>query len=568
MLSELSIKNLAIIDDLSVSFSKGLTILSGETGAGKSILINAVNLILGTRAPATLIRTGEENAEIEALFSINPDSPASRLMEENGLAAEDSLLIRRIISASDRHKIYINGRMGTMQMLADITRNLASISGQHAHQGLLQEDQHLMFLDQFGNLLPLKEKIADVYGRIQPLLQKHHTFRALEQKQVQHLEFLNFQKNDIENAKLIPDEDTVLEEKRLRLKHGETLSKTVQNALHELYHMDGALFERLSDIRKNLDKASEIDSQLKAPAEDISDIIFRIEDISGTLRDYADGINTDSGLLDETDARIDFLNKLKRKYGGSGGTLDDVLALYHSICEELKEVENLSSTITDLEQKLDVEHRTLVTLSRELSMARKKAAKTLSSRVENELSGLDMKKTRFEVQVNPVTADTHTSRWMKDGDYAISETGFDKALFMIAPNVGEELKPLSKIASGGELSRVVLALKAILAGVDSVETVVFDEVDAGIGGRVAEKVGEKIKALSAHHQVICITHLPQIAKFGDQHYKIEKSVFQGRTRTGISPLSGHQRIEEMARMLGGVKITEKTLEHAREMLEG
>jgi DNA repair protein RecN (Recombination protein N) len=402
---------------------------------------------------------------------------------------------------------------------------------------------------------------------MQPVLQKLQNYRSLERKQVQHLEFLNFQKNDIENARIVPGEDVELEEKRLRLKHGEQLSTTVNSAVQDLYMAEGAVFERVSGIKRQLDKAMELDPQLKGPAEEITDVLFRIEDLSQALRAYAETVLTDSGQLEEVEARIDFLNKLKRKYGGTNGTLDEVLALYDSICGELREVENLSSAIGDLENRLVELHAELAACAGELSRERKKAALKLASKVEEELAGLGMKKTRFEVQVLPVPADAHTPEWLKAGDAAIGETGMDRAVFMIAPNVGEELKPLSKIASGGELSRVVLALKAILAGVDSVETIVFDEVDAGIGGGVAEKVGEKIKALSVHHQVICITHLPQIAKFGDHHYKIEKNVSQGRTRTRISPLSGDRRVEEMARMLGGATITEKTMEHAREMLE-
>ncbi|GAB6096046.1 DNA repair protein RecN [Desulfatiferula olefinivorans] len=566
MLAELSIKNLAIIDDLTVSFSEGLTVLSGETGAGKSIIINAVNLILGNRATARLIRTGRDSAEIEAFFTLPENSPAVRLMTENGFDDREGLLIRRIISANDRHKIFINGRMATMQMLADITQNLAGISGQHAHQSLLREDQHLLFLDQFGNLQSLKDTVAGLHGRITPLLAALAKHRAMELNQARHLEFLRFQKNDIEQAAVTPNEDEVLDEQRTRLRHGEALRRIVIQAVNELYHMDGAIFERLSDIGKNLERAAELDPALTKSAEDVTDLVYRIEDLSARLRDYEGQIGTDSDHLDRIEARLDLLNKLKRKYAGPSGTLADVEALYASIITELDKVENLSTTIGDLERTIEDLHGRLVRAARELSDKRRRAAAELSALIEAELSSLDMARTRFEVQVTPILADETTSSWLKDRDQAIFETGMDKAVFMIAPNVGEDMKPLSRIASGGELSRVILALKAILAGVDSVATIIFDEVDAGIGGAVAEKVGEKIKALSAHHQVICITHLPQIAKFGDHHYKIEKTVVDGRTATGIHPLSETARVDELARMLGGATITDATLAHAREML--
>jgi DNA repair protein RecN (Recombination protein N) len=566
MLAELSIKNLAIIDDLTVSFADGLTVLSGETGAGKSIIINAVNLILGNRATSRLIRTGRDSAEIEAFFTLRENSPVARLMTENGFDDQDGLLIRRIISANDRHKIFINGRMATMQMLGDITQNLAGISGQHAHQSLLKEDQHLLFLDQFGNLQPLKDTVADLHARITPLLATLAKYRALELKQAQHQEFLRFQKNDIEQAAITPKEDEVLDEQRTRLRHGEALRLIVTQAVNELYHMDGAIFERLSDLGKSMDRAAELDPTLVKTAESVTDLVYRIEDLSAQLRDYEGQIGTDSDRLDEIEARLDLLNKLKRKYAGPSGTLADVEALYAAIVTELDEVENLSTTIGDLERTIEDLHGQLVRAARELSDKRRRAAIGLSSLIVAELASLDMARTQFDVQVTPIPADEGTSPWLRDKDQAIGDTGMDKAVFMIAPNVGEAMKPLSRIASGGELSRVILALKAILAGVDSVETIIFDEVDAGIGGAVAEKVGEKIKALSAHHQVICITHLPQIAKFGDHHYKIKKTVADGRTTTVIHPLSEALRIDELARMLGGATITDATLAHAREML--
>ncbi len=566
MLTELSIKNLAIIDDLSVCFYPGLTVLSGETGAGKSIIINAVNLILGSRATSKLIRTGEENAEIEASFSIRSESPVLQLMAEQGIDDADGLLVRRVISASDRHKITVNGRMATIQMLSDITQNLASISGQHAHQGLLKEEQHLLYLDQFGNLIALKNRVAETFAELAPMIRKLQQFEAMEKKRAQQMEFLNFQKADIENARIEDREDEILEENRLRLKYGETLSRTVEGALEELYLMDGSLSERLGAIKKNLDKSAELDALLKQPTEDLEDVIYRLEDITGTLRRYADTINRDPALLEETEARIDFLNKIKRKYVGDRGTLADVAELYRNICSELKELENISESIGDLEKRIEAKHDELKALCRELSEKRELAAGLLASAVERELGELDMTRTRFGVPLSRIPADSGASPWLTDGDALLTETGMDRTRFIFSPNVGEDMRPLARIASGGELSRVVLALKAILAGVDSVDTVVFDEVDAGIGGRIAEMVGKKIKELAAHHQIICITHLPQIAKYADYHYKIEKTVADGRTCTRIRPLSGDERVPELARMLGGVTITDKTLEHAREML--
>lgn len=567
MLNELSIKSFAIIDDLSVSFKDGLTVMSGETGAGKSIIINAVNLILGTRASSKLIRTGAETAEIEAFFSIRKKSSIEKLLKENDYDPSEGLLIRRIISRNDRHKIYINGRIATIQILSDITENLASISGQHAHQGLLKEEQHLLLLDQFGNLMPLRGKATKKFTEILPLIKQLNKSKAAQQNQADQIELLEFQQTEISDAEILPQEDVALETERVRLKNSEMLSKVTRECQHTLYTMDNSISENLSDLKKKLDKAAGVDSKLSKSSDEMSDIIFRIEDLSGLLRDYEETIETDNSLLETTEERIDFLNKLKRKYGGSSGTLDGVLKYYNQISSDLSKLNNLSTNIQELEEALKRNYNELVDLVANLSAKRKVMADKFSKKVEKELKHLEMPNTLFQVSLSTTIAETTQERWLTTNGNTITETGIDKAVFMISPNIGEEMKPLAKIASGGELSRIILALKAILAEIDSVATIVFDEVDAGIGGGIAEVVGKKIQSLSKFHQVICITHLPQIAKFSDNHYKIVKAVHNGRTSTSITPLSDNEKITELARMLGGVEITDATLEHAREMIE-
>lgn len=567
MLNELSIKNFAIIDDLSVSFAGGLTVLSGETGAGKSIIINAVNLILGTRASSKLIRTGSETAEIEAFFSVPAKSRVETVLQQNDYAPAEGLLIRRIISRKDRHKIYINGRIATIQILADISENLASISGQHAHQGLLKEDQHLLLLDQFGGLMPLREKLSKKYNQLLPLIKKLYRNKALQENQSDQIELLNFQKKEISAAEIKQDEDKNLEEERQRLKHGEMLFNTVQECEHALYSMDSSISETLFDLKKKLAKAGDIDPELCKPEEELSDIIFKIEDIAGVLSAYKETIELDSHQLEITEDRIDFLNRLKRKYAGNGGSLADIERYYNKICKELSTVSDLSTRLLEIEKKIMGLHTEITAIAERLSQKRRIAAEKFAKKIEKELSDLEMANTRFHVDLNAIPADNTSEEWLISDGKTIAETGIDKAVFMIAPNIGEEMKPLAKIASGGELSRIILAMKAILARIDSVATIVFDEVDSGIGGGIAEIVGKKILALSKFHQVLCITHLPQIASFADHHYKIEKTVSKGRTSTSLNLLSENQKIEELARMLGGVEITAATLEHAREMIE-
>jgi len=564
MLKELSIKNFTIIENLHICFSDGLTILSGETGAGKSIIINAVNLLLGSRASAKLIRTGVETAELEALFKITPESKVFKILDEQGGKASEELLIRRIISREDRHRIYINGHLATIQMLNQATEKLASISGQHAHQGLLKEDLQLMIIDQFGGLTPVRARIFRLFHEIVPLIQKLRKLNNIRDRQAEHINLLEFQKKEILDASIKHGEDASLEQERIRLKNGEELYSAVYSSIEDLYSADGAVVERLVEAKKNLDKATAIDPELTSKAKELSEAMFRVEDIAEELRTYLKIITIDDKRLEEVESRLDILTRLKRKYGGA---LEAVILHLETIDQELSGIENISGQINDIETKLSELLRELSGLCLDISSKRSQAAKLLAKKVEKELASLRMTGTKFKISLQTIPASDNSDPYLVVKGNAISETGIDQANFLIAPNVGEDPKPMASIASGGELSRIVLALKAILAEKGSVETLVFDEVDAGIGGSVAEAVGIKLSKLARYHQIICITHLAQIAKFGDNHFRITKNVSQGRTITSINPLNEKDRIKEIARMLGGMEITKTTLDHAREMLK-
>jgi len=564
MLKELSIRNFAIIDDLKISFSDGLTILSGETGAGKSIILNAVNLLLGSRASADLVRTGAKAAELEALFQISPASGVARRMCEQGYDPKDGLLIRRVVSRDDSNRVYINGRLATIGILTAITENLASISGQHAHQSLLKEDQHLFMIDQFGGLMAQRQQVFDLYHQLLPLIDSLKELNSIHRRQAEHLALLRFQKDEISGAGIVAGEDIELEQERLRLKNAAMLYQIVHGSIEELYGASGSVTERLSEVRKNLERAGRIESRLQTAADSLAESAYRIEDLIEQLRSYLKLIQMDDQRLEAVEERLDKLNKLKRKYGGS---LEAVVSRLAAIEAELSDVENITEKITATEKKLADLNRRCAEAALQLSRQRRKAAQNLAAKVSRELGSLKMAHTIFEATVHGIPWNEKSDPHLKADAHTLTETGIDRAVFMIAPNIGEALKPLAGIASGGELSRVILALKAILAETDSVETVIFDEVDAGIGGGTAEVVGRKLLELGKHHQILCITHLPQIAKFGRNHYSISKHVADGRTRTVIRPLSAKDRHQEIARMLGGEKITRATLDHARELLE-
>ncbi len=564
MLKELSIRNFAIIDDLTIRFAEGLTILSGETGAGKSIILGAVNLLLGSRASSDMVRTGAESAELEALFRVSAGSSRVSNLAAHGFDTDEGLVIRRIISRTDSNRVYINGRIATIGLLNTVTENLASISGQHAHQGLLKDEQQLLILDQFGGLLPLRQQGYDTYHRILPLIENLRELNRTRQQQAEHLELLEFQQEEIRCARLEPGEDIELEQEQLRLKNAQMLYETIYGSIEELYGAPGSIIERLLEVKKSLDRAGRVDVQLKSTAENLAATSYQIEDLVEQLRAHLNLIQMDDGRLETVEERLDTLNRLKRKHGGS---MDAVLSRLADIEQELSQVAGIGQAIEKVEARLAEYHSQLVDLVRRLSQKRKKTAGILAQKVAVELNSLKMPDTQFEAALHPVAADENTSAHLQAHGHAIMETGMDRVTFMIAPNPGETLKPLAGIASGGELSRVVLALKAILAQSDAVETIVFDEVDAGIGGGTAEVVGRKLSALARHHQVICITHLPQIAKFGDHHFSIAKQVINGRTITTIQPLGEKDRHREIARMLGGEQITRTTLDHARELLE-
>ncbi|WDP90092.1 MAG: DNA repair protein RecN [Desulfobacter sp.] len=563
MLSALAIKNFAIIEDLRIEFSSGLSVLTGETGAGKSIIIEAVNLLLGSRASADLVRTGRDSAELEACFDIAEDSHAARVLVEQGMDTEEGLIIRRVISSTGKSRVYINSRQSTLDLLRQVTLNLAGISSQHAHQGLLKEENHLDILDEFAGTWELRREVAGLFRKIVPLKKEIHRLRIRQETAEKEQALLRFQVEEIEAANILPGEDEELAQKREQLQNAGKIFETVNGAVHEIYDREGALLERITSLSDRFRQYSSGDSRLQEMGERLNGVSFELQDLISDLRSYTDTIDLDPESLEMVDQRLDLIARLKRKYGGS---LDALFDQYREMAGELQENLGLGKKIKTLEKELEENETWIRQKARALSMRRQKEGIVLARLAQAELGALEMGRARFEVAFS--TAET-----TNPGDIAtrenekITAAGMDRVGFLLSPNPGEAAKPLAKIASGGELSRIVLALKAVLSKGQSLETLVFDEVDTGIGGATSDKVGLKLRELGNIHQVICITHLAQIARYGVRQYRIFKEVVDGRTATSIVPLAAEEdRVEEIARMIGGADITDATLAHARELL--
>jgi DNA repair protein RecN (Recombination protein N) len=556
MLRELSIKNLAIIDELTTSFTEGLNVISGETGAGKSIIMGALSLLLGERASNDLIRSSEESAEVEALFDIRGENGIREKLDAMGLYDGNELLMKRTVSRSGKNRVYINGNLATLGMLSSLSEFLVNICGQHEHQVILDADNHIDILDEFGDLLPQRIEYSGLYNEYQVLLRRLEELKAVNREKGEREELLRFQLKEIGESGLKIGEDAELQGERKILVNAQKLKEYAEESYDILYGREGSVLEGFVRAVKNLKEIKTIDSGLEISDEEMESVEFGLEEIAYTLRDYKKGLVYNPQRIEEIDDRLEYLGRLKRKYGGEIG---HILEKEKTIEEELGLISSMEQEIEKTSEKIAENHAIVLQKARELSQKRRDAARVLEKDVEREIHSMMMNNTGFEVRFQESPEEN-------DGT-PLNPKGIDSLEFYLSTNIGEDMKPLNKIASGGELSRIVLAMKKVLAMTASVGTVVFDEVDSGIGGAAAEAVGEKLKDVSTHHQVICITHLPQIACFGNTHFLVTKKVNKGRTTTGINFLDESERVDEITRMLGGLEITEKTREHAREMLK-
>ncbi|MBM7713758.1 DNA repair protein RecN [Siminovitchia sp. FSL H7-0308] len=549
MLQELSIRNFAIIDKISISFSEGLTVLTGETGAGKSIIIDAVHLLVGGRGSAEFVRHGEKKAEIEGLFFIHDEHSCIKKASEYGIDVEEGMVVlRREISNTGKSVCRVNGKLVTIATMREIGSSLIDIHGQHEHQELMNDALHVLLLDQYGKkeIVPARERYTNVYEKYLEVQNKIKELSKTEQQMAHRLDLLQFQMREIEKANLKMNEDDLLEEERKRLVNFEKLFGSLKDGYEQLQGDQRGL-DSIGRAMSMLETAAEVDSKYQSIKESVSNSYYMLEDAVLTIRTELDMLEYDPMRLNEIESRLNEINQLKRKYGY---TVEQILDYYEKIKEETESILNKESRLEELQKQLDKLKKQLMDIGNHLTKIRKKWANKLTNAIHRELKELYMDKTVFEVTFN---------------EQLPSGNGLDNIQFYISTNPGEPLKPLSKVASGGELSRIMLALKTIFS--TRVTSVIFDEVDTGVSGRVAQAMAEKMYKISVNSQVLCISHLPQVAAMADHHMLIAKEIIHKRTRTTIKNLTEKEKIKEIGRMISGTEITDITKRHAKELLQ-
>lgn len=549
MLTDLNIKNLAVIEKLHVSFGRGFTVLSGETGAGKSIIIDAMGLLLGQRMRSDLVRSGEDSASVEAVFSLKDQPLISQMLVEMDFDAEDELLIKRTLSRQGKNRVYINGSLATLSQLQQLISPMLAIFGQHDQQQLQRVENHLQLLDGFGACSDRLAEYQQHYRQLQQLEQQLQKMQQADQDRSDRLDVINFQINEISVAQLQLGEDVELAAERLKLQHAERLYSKCQNGYEQLYANSGAVCEKLGAVSQQLEGLQEVDPQLEGPMAAIQDALFSLEDAASQLRHCAEGVVFDEQRQSDVEQRLIVIGELQRKYHPE---ISGILARQQQLEEELESLNHSAATIELLMGQIDQQRNALLTVAETLSKQRHDSAARLKQAMELELQGLAMANACFEVQF------THLDR--------PALLGLERAEFYFSANPGQQTRPLAATASGGELSRIMLALRKAAPRVDALATMIFDEVDAGIGGVAASAVGERLCSVAAGHQVLCITHLPQVAAYGDTQYRVEKNVMDGQTSTQLVALDYEERVLELARMLGGAQMSSQTVAHARDLL--
>ncbi len=560
MLALLRVRNLAIIEDLEVELGPGLNVLTGETGAGKSILVLALRLVLGARAPSGVVRTGADSAQVEALFDLSGSPKVLARLAEDGIECDGEVVVRRVVYASGRTRAYINGQLTTLAQLSRLAAGTVDISSQHAHHTLVDASTHLGFLDAFAHLNELRGQVGKGHGKLKKVDAEQRELENATRQRAEREDLLRFQLGEIDAIGL--GEDTVenWETEATRLRHADGLVRLASRAEEHLYAADGSLCDQLGNVLSDLEDALEKDPSLSSVVESVYAARSELEEAARFLGSYARSVEADPQALTELEERLHEVSRLVRKHGRD---LSDVLERASSAREELEQLAGIESRMTDVRQRYDAALAEVSALADGLSKQRRAAAAQLGEAITAELQSLGMGNARVEVEVAALTG---TDGFDVDGA-RLSAAGLDHVEFLIAPNPGEDPRPLRDIASGGELSRSLLGVKRVLAQRGPVGTYVFDEVDSGVGGAIAEVIGRKLADVGKHHQVLCITHLPQVAAYGERHLLVRKTVRDERTHSEVVALTDAERREELARMLGGVEVTPTQRKVAAELMD-
>ena len=562
MLVQLHIENYALIDRIVVDFGPGLNVLTGETGAGKSMIVGALGLILGQRAHAEVVRADDRPTVVEALFDLTVYPQLLEVLTGLGIETNDPYLLLKRLVTRNSSRCYVNANLATLTMLQEIGQHLVDLLSQHQHQTLLRHEQQLALLDAYGKLADDSTALRLAYQRYQELTKDLQTLQHAAQHRAQRLDLLHFQAEEIDKAQLQSDEEEQLTAEHHLLLNAEKLYELSQDAYGLLYRNEHALLETLAEVRDKIEQLAALDTRQHTLPAEIQESYYVLEEIAQRVRDYSDHLEVDPTRLQAIADRLADIGRLKRKYGA---TIADILRYRQKIRHEHLALTRHEERLEDMHAELGKLRQSLKSLAVTLSDKRRQTAERLQRAIQQELHDLNMPHTVFQIACTP--------RQHPQGDIvvgtervALTAEGIDEVEYLFSPNPGQPLKPLSRIASGGELSRVMLALKSVLVREDHTPTLILDEVDAGIGGHTSKIVGEKLRHIARAHQVLCITHLPQIASHGDQHYRVEKSTAGDNTTIQIQTLSFAERVEEIARMSGGQHITATTRKHAEEML--
>lgn len=560
MLRQLSVRNLVLIEALDLELGAGFNVVTGETGAGKSMVVDALSLVLGGRASPELVRAGSKEAEVEALFDVDPASRAEALLAEWGVPHEGEIVVRRVVAQEGRSRAYLNGRLATAAQLVELGGELADIASQHESVRLTDASTHLEYLDDFGGLSEKRLALGLRVDALAAVVAERASVREAEKHRLEREEFLGFQLREIEELNPYEGEERELEAERSRLRHADKLGHASRHTADRLYDGDDAICDTLGRLAAELDRAADLDPSLAAHARTLDDARSQLVDAARSLGAYASSVEADPARLTEVEERLFRLQKLLRRHGP---TTTELLEHKKAIAAELAGLANAGERLEELEARERAVLAECTTLARQLSRSRRETAEALADSVARELHALGMGRARVVVSVGETAGPSDLP--LVDGA-RLSRAGIDRVEFLIAPNSGEEPRALRKIASGGELSRALLAIKKVLAEKGPAGLYVFDEVDAGVGGAIAEVIGRSMATIAAHRQVFCITHLAQIAALGTRHYVVDKSETEGRTKSRLRLLTTEERVEEVARMMGGTTIGEGTRQAAREML--